>query len=141
MLNRISKKLYGTNKNPVTKAANSTGREATLVPSQAAEKKSSDNYNTLFIKYLSKRFAGYQILYKTHEFVLKGTFHAQNLYRSALGKKTLIAISCQNPREASSRSRIFLISLVFVCICVTPPGQTKNDTDLKFGTHTPIDLI
>ena len=26
-------------------------------------------------------------------------------------------------------------------ICVTPPGQTKKDTDLKFGTHTPIDLI
>ena len=24
---------------------------------------------------------------------------------------------------------------------VTPPGQSKNDTDLKFGTHTPIDLI
>ena len=61
------KKVYGTNNNPVTKAANSTGREATLVPSQAAEKKSSDNYSTLFIKYLSKRFAGYQILYKTHE--------------------------------------------------------------------------
>ena len=47
----------------------------------------------------------------------------------------------QNPREASSRSRIFLISLVYVCIClficVTSPG--KNDTDLKFSTHTPID--
>ena len=28
-----------------------------------------------------------------------------------------------------------------VFICVTPPGQTKNDKDLKFGTHTPIDLI
>ena len=28
-----------------------------------------------------------------------------------------------------------------LCMCVTPPGQTKNDTDLKFGTHTPIDLI
>ena len=25
---------------------------------------------------------------------------------------------CQNPREARSRSRIFLISLVYVCICV-----------------------
>ena len=30
---------------------------------------------------------------------------------------------------------------VYVCICVTPPGQMKNDTDLKFGTHTPIDFI
>ena len=54
----------------------------------------------------------------------------------------------QNPREASSRSRIFLILLVYVCklfmgvfMCVTPPDQTKNDTDLKFGKHTPKDLI
>ena len=59
----------------------------------------------------------------------------------------------QNPREASSRSRIFLISFVYVgmCVfmgvfiyvfmCVTPPGQTKNDTYLKFGAHTSIDLI
>ena len=47
----------------------------------------------------------------------------------------------QNPREAISRSRILLISLVYVfiylCICVTPPVQTKKDTDLKFGIHTP----
>ena len=35
--------------------------------------------------------------------------------------------------------------LLYVCmylfICVTPPGQTENDTDLKFGTHTPLDHI
>ena len=49
--------------------------------------------------------------------------------------------------------RIFLNSLVYVCVyvfmylfiyvfvCVTSPGHTNNDTDLKFGTHTPIDLI
>ena len=43
--------------------------------------------------------------------------------------------------------RIFLNSLVYVCVyvfiylCVTPPGHTNNDTDLKFGTYTPIDLI
>ena len=24
---------------------------------------------------------------------------------------------------------------------VTPPGQTKNDTDLKFDTYTPLDHI
>ena len=56
---------------------------------------------------------------------------------------------CQNPREASSRPRIFLILCIcvcvcvciYVCICVTPPGQTKIDTDLKFGTNTAIDLI
>ena len=48
--------------------------------------------------------------------------------------------SFQNPREASSRSRIFLFSLcVYVVMCVMPPGQTKNDIDLKFGTHTPLD--
>ena len=55
----------------------------------------------------------------------------------------------QNPREASSPSRIFLFSLVYVCMyvcmflfmCVTSPGQMKHDTDLKFGTHNPLDLI
>ena len=51
----------------------------------------------------------------------------------------------QNPREASSRSRIFLFSLVNVSVglslCTEPPGQTKNDTDLKFGTHTFQDHI
>jgi len=45
-------------------------------------------------------------------------------------------------RLAAGR-RIFLNSLVYVyvCMCVTPPGQTKKDPELKFGTHTPIDLI
>ena len=51
---------------------------------------------------------------------------------------------CQNPRETRSRSRIFLFSLViYVCwllVCTGPPCQTENDTDLKFGTHAPIDL-
>ena len=53
----------------------------------------------------------------------------------------------QNPREASSRSRIFKFTRICVClymylfIFVKSPGQTKNDTDLKFGTYTPIDLI
>ena len=37
-----------------------------------------------------------------------------------------------------------VISLVYVCmyfmyVYVTRPGHTKNDTNLKFGTHT--DLI
>ena len=50
----------------------------------------------------------------------------------------------QNPREASSRSRIFLFSLVnmWFCWCVFLSVQrllatTKKDTDPKFGTHTP----
>ena len=30
---------------------------------------------------------------------------------------------------------------IYVLLCVTPPGQMKKDTDLKFGTHTLIDLI
>ena len=30
---------------------------------------------------------------------------------------------------------------IYVFVCVTSPGHTNNDTDLKFGTHTPIDLI
>ena len=32
---------------------------------------------------------------------------------------------------------------LFICgfMCVTPPGQTNNDRDLKFGKHTPLDLI
>ena len=47
----------------------------------------------------------------------------------------------RNPREASNRSRIFLYSLVYVCMCVTPTGQTKNDTGLNFGTHTPLNHI
>ena len=35
-----------------------------------------------------------------------------------------------------------IFSLVYVCIYyVTPPRQTKNNIDLKFGTHTPIDFI
>ena len=69
-----------------------------------------------------------------------------------LKKNTLYKLY-QNSRDTSSRSRIFLNSLVYLCMyvfiylciylfnCVTSPGQTKNDTDLKFGTHTPIDLI
>ena len=35
----------------------------------------------------------------------------------------------------------FTCIFVYVFISVTSPGQTKNDTDLIFGTHTRIDLI
>ena len=35
--------------------------------------------------------------------------------------------------------RVYVCRAVF--ICVTPPGQTKHDTDLKFSTHTHIDFI
>ena len=49
----------------------------------------------------------------------------------------------QNPLEASSGSRIFLFSVAYMSVGRSvglmvrtgPPGQTKNDTDLKFGTH------
>ena len=30
---------------------------------------------------------------------------------------------------------------MYLFVCVTSPGHTNNDTDLKFGTHTPIDLF
>ena len=36
---------------------------------------------------------------------------------------------------------IFVYVCIYVFMCVTSPGQTKNDTDLKLGTHTPIDPI
>ena len=35
----------------------------------------------------------------------------------------------------------YMCVFVYVFICVTSPGHTNNDTDLKFGTHTPIDFI
>ena len=41
-------------------------------------------------------------------------------------------------------SYVWLYKIVLcVCVCmgVTPPDQTKNDRDLKFGTHTPLDHI
>ena len=36
---------------------------------------------------------------------------------------------------------LFMCECIYLFICVAPPGQTKNDTDLKLGRHTPIDLI
>ena len=35
--------------------------------------------------------------------------------------------------------RVCMYLCVYLFMCVTPPGQTENDTDLKFGTHTPLD--
>ena len=44
-------------------------------------------------------------------------------------------------RRAAGRVPNFTCICVYLCIfCFKPPGQTKNETDLKFGTHTPIDL-
>ena len=86
--------------------------------------------------------------------ILAMASHARNYSISFANKQTIMLLRYvmnifQNPREASSRSRILLNSLVYLCMrvcvylfmCVTSPGETKNDTDLKFGTHTPIDLI
>ena len=80
--------------------------------------------------------------------VLVGTL-VEFFFQITVNIRGQFVISYQSPREASSRSRIFLNSLVYLCmylciylsICVTSPAQTKNDTDLKFGTHIPIDLI
>ena len=56
---------------------------------------------------------------------------------------TLIKIHVR--RAAAEDILKFTCICVCVCIylfvCVTSPGHTNNDTDLKFGTHTPIDLI
>ena len=49
-------------------------------------------------------------------------------------------VNFQNPREASSQSRIFLFYLVNMLVCVSVRhllAQTKKDTDMKFGTPTP----
>ena len=36
---------------------------------------------------------------------------------------------------------MFTCIFVYEFMCVMSPGQTKNDTDLRFGTHTPLDHI
>jgi len=39
---------------------------------------------------------------------------------------------------------VFSLIHLYICGSVTLlvcPDQTKNDTDLKFGTHTPLDHI
>ena len=41
---------------------------------------------------------------------------------------------------------ILIFACISVClynifICFSPPDQTKNDTDLKIGTHTVLDHI
>ena len=76
-------------------------------------------------------------------------------------KFTLPSQGCQTTQFKVSICTLFQISIVFffdskvrhreifmrvyVCravfFCVTPPGQTKNDTDLKFSIHTPLDHI
>ena len=74
--------------------------------------------------------------------VLFSEFQRRKVFQRVCSRDNEEVWDYQNPREASSRSRIFLISLVYLCMylfnCVTPPGQTKNDTELKFGTHTPM---
>ena len=44
-------------------------------------------------------------------------------------------------RSCSSHSYVCSYIYLLVGWFVNPPGQTKYDTDLKFGTHTSIDLI
>ena len=52
--------------------------------------------------------------------------------------KILLLLLNQNPRDAGG---VCFLLFSLINVCVTPPGQTKNDTDRKFDTHTPIDLI
>ena len=36
---------------------------------------------------------------------------------------------------------MLVCGLVFLSVCTRPPHQTKNDTGLKFDTHTSLDHI
>ena len=49
-----------------------------------------------------------------------------------------LAYNYQNPREDIP---IFTYICAYVCVYVTPPDLTKNDTDLKLGTRVPLDHI
>ena len=44
-------------------------------------------------------------------------------------------------RPCGGGFRIFIFDFVCLWVCTGPPDQMKNDTDLKFGTHTPLDHI
>ena len=56
-------------------------------------------------------------------------------------------VSCefhnQNPRDASTGRGYSYFNLWYIMSvgCPGPPDQTKNDTDLKLGRHTPVDHI
>ena len=63
-----------------------------------------------------------------------------------VNSRMLRRFSCQiHVSRAAGRGysyfQLYMCVCIYVVICVTPPGQTKNDTHLTFGTHPPIDLI
>ena len=52
----------------------------------------------------------------------------------------------RNPRDEGGVRFIFFACIyagLHVCLwdCTLPPDQTKNNRDLKFDTHTPLDHI
>ena len=87
-------------------------------------------------------FREFQLYYKfLYYYTGISKFHQQSNRCDAFDLCVSFWLPCfQNPREASSSgTRIFIFSLVNVSwVCPETPGQTKNDTDLKFGTHTPL---
>ena len=60
-----------------------------------------------------------------------------------LNKKSMISNNSQNLSETSIsvNVEVAMVCMYFLCMCVTPPDQTGNDIDLKFGTHTHLDHI
>ena len=52
-----------------------------------------------------------------------------------------------NPSEARSPEKLYpyiclqICLFVWMSVCALPLDQTKNDTDLKFDTHTTLDHI
>ena len=44
-------------------------------------------------------------------------------------------------KRAAGREYYYFHLYMYLFICVTPPGQTKKNTDLEFGTHTPLAYV
>ena len=81
-----------------------------------------------FVFKLNKRLIDCEVTYLCH---FGHKYRAPDLSKSTGGEQPV--------EDIPNFTCICVCMAIF--ICVTPPGQTKNDTDLKFGTHTPIDLI
>ena len=58
-------------------------------------------------------------------------------------KNTFLPRNFQNPSDEGRVGFFYLHVYILVCgwVVVTPQDQTKNDTDLKFGTQIPLDHI
>ena len=76
---------------------------------------------------------------KRHRFTNKYTSRYKSIsWRLELSKSTW---GEQPVEDILIFACISLYLFLYVLMYVTPPDQTKNDTDPQFGTHTPIDHI